>query len=267
MSKAPFEAESLNTESNLDLDYETDSDIASPGADEGPQGSMVTSEEYYFEDGDLFILVDDALFRVHEHFLSSSASHSFRTTVGNGNEGWNESKPIILHNISKQDFQDVLWVFYDETLRRKAPAEKWLGILLTAEKLMIQRIQTLAIGKLAKMEPPNVDPITRNAVQQRYNIDMAWAKDAFMDVVQRTEPLTEEEAIDIGTFATVTIAYLRTPHGKQMKKRRSPWPWSPEPLAMVRKEQEPEPAFYILPRNLHGCSVTQGTHSAFTRTF
>ncbi|KDQ27535.1 hypothetical protein PLEOSDRAFT_1104220 [Pleurotus ostreatus PC15] len=144
--------------------------------------------------------------RVHEHFLSSSANHSFRATVGNGNDGWNESKPIILHNISKQDFQDVLWVFYDKTLRRKAPAKKWLGILLTAEKLKIQRIriQTLAVGKLAKMEPPNVDPIARIAVQQRYDMDMTWAKDAFMDVVQRTEPLTEEEAIDIGTFATVT---------------------------------------------------------------
>ncbi|KAF7428065.1 hypothetical protein PC9H_007284 [Pleurotus ostreatus] len=82
--------------------------------------------------------------------------------------------------------------------------KKWLGILPTAEKLKIQRIQTLTVGKLAKMEPPNVDPIARIAVQQRYDMDMTWAKDAFMDVVQRTEPLTEEEAIDIGTFATVT---------------------------------------------------------------
>ncbi|KAJ8696119.1 hypothetical protein PTI98_006012 [Pleurotus ostreatus] len=104
--------------------------------------------------------------------------------------------------------------------------KKWLGILPTAEKLKIQRIQTLTVGKLAKMEPPNVDPIARIAVQQRYDMDMTWAKDAFMDVVQRTEPLTEEEAIDIGTFATVTVPYLRTPRGKQMKKKT-------QPMAMV----------------------------------
>lgn len=97
------------------------------------------------------------------------------------------------------------------SLQREAPPLKWLRILRTADRLKIKRVQELAVTKLAipGLSFDHVDPILHIATQQRYAIKMEWADESFEKVAVRPEPLTEEEAIDIGSFATVTIAHLR----------------------------------------------------------
>lgn len=133
MSKTS-EFDALDTESSFSLDYETDFDLDlvvpySDGA--GSQGTVATSRgKYYFEDGDLYIQVgrskqykiggferqviqvENVLFRVYKHFLSPSA---ISNTVAEGaNDGSSERTPILLSQITKEDIEDLLWVFHDE---------------------------------------------------------------------------------------------------------------------------------------------------------
>ncbi|KDQ28732.1 hypothetical protein PLEOSDRAFT_1111921 [Pleurotus ostreatus PC15] len=200
-------SDTLDTMSGLTSDYETDFfDIESATSEidkAESQGTTVATArgEYYFEDGDIYILVDDILFRVHKHFLSPSSISG--ADVRNTRDGSREEAPIVVPQVTKEDFQNLLWVFYDETLQREAPARKWIGILLTAEKLELKRVQELAVAKLIKpdLDFSGVDPITQIIVQQRHGMELEWARKAFMILIQRQESLTEEEATEIGVFA------------------------------------------------------------------
>ncbi|KAF7433670.1 hypothetical protein PC9H_005632 [Pleurotus ostreatus] len=246
-------SDTLDTMSGLTSDYETDFfDIESATSEidkAESQGTTVATArgEYYFEDGDIYILVDDILFRVHKHFLSPSSISG--ADVRNTRDGSREEAPIVVPQVTKEDFQNLLWVFYDETLQREAPARKWIGILLTAEKLELKRVQELAVAKLIKpdLDFSGVDPITQIIVQQRHGMELEWARKAFMILIQRQESLTEEEATEIGVFATVTIAHMRE---SRRRRRHHPARWPPylpcddqiKPLP-----EECEPGLYLLP--------------------
>ena len=76
--------------------------------------------QYYLPGGDLFILIDTTLFRIHKYFFKREATKFFVPPYTNPNDntphGTFALHPIILHNISIYDFEQFLWVFYNPQL-------------------------------------------------------------------------------------------------------------------------------------------------------
>ncbi|KDQ23567.1 hypothetical protein PLEOSDRAFT_1023681, partial [Pleurotus ostreatus PC15] len=167
---------------------------------------LIQHQRYYLSDGDLYALSDNTIFRIHAHFLQK---HSVWIQTQPHLAGREEDKPLVLcEGISANDFAKVLWVFYDETLERQASGEEWFGILLTAEKMQMPRVQLLASSKLKELTF-TTDPIEKIAVQQRYSIRPQWALDAYLEVCTRPKPLTLDEGVRIGLPGTIMIAEIR----------------------------------------------------------
>ncbi|KAF7421333.1 hypothetical protein PC9H_011856 [Pleurotus ostreatus] len=169
---------------------------------------LTQHQRYYLSDGDLYVvaLSDNTIFRIHAHFLQK---HSVWMQTQPHLAGREEDKPLVLcEGISANDFAKVLWVFYDETLERQASGEEWFGILLTAEKMQMPRVQLLASSKLKELTF-TTDPIEKIAVQQRYSIRPHWALDAYLEVCTRPKPLTLDEGVRIGLPESIMIAEIR----------------------------------------------------------
>ena len=77
----------------------------------------VHHEKYYIPDGDLFIVVEQILFRVHGHFFRESEWFADKLSTpaspGVKPQGFDESTPIILDGLSSVDFAKFLGAFYN----------------------------------------------------------------------------------------------------------------------------------------------------------
>ena len=75
--------------------------------------------EYYLPGGDLFILVDNTLFRIHSYFFRRE-SQNWRNLLGTTTTGRTADAPLILNNefplrplATPSLFANFRWVFYN----------------------------------------------------------------------------------------------------------------------------------------------------------
>ncbi|KAI0732483.1 hypothetical protein C8Q72DRAFT_817125 [Fomitopsis betulina] len=74
-------------------------------------------EEFYFEDGNLTLLVEDTLYKV---FRSTFTRHSslWRDLYGMPHptampmDGSDDEHPLVLHGVYKHEFERLLWIIY-----------------------------------------------------------------------------------------------------------------------------------------------------------
>ncbi|KAJ8503219.1 hypothetical protein ONZ45_g11052 [Pleurotus djamor] len=187
-------------------------DLAEPELDQSSDATPSNSRSYIqssyvFEDGDLGILVDEVFYRIHSHFIDIH-SPSLRDRCDTMNIAKSEDT-LVLTLVSSEGFSDVLWIFYDETLELVASPEKWLSILLTAEKLQMAKVVNLAIANLNRSTPPVADPISIIIAQHRHHIREAWADTAYLEICRRDDSLNKTEVKLLGPGLTAMVSKAR----------------------------------------------------------
>ncbi|PCH35702.1 hypothetical protein WOLCODRAFT_50933, partial [Wolfiporia cocos MD-104 SS10] len=170
--------------------------------------------EYYFEDGNLVMLAENVLFRVYR---SSFSRHSglFRdifslpmvSSTGRP-EGSCDENPVKLPDVSKADFERLLWIVYPPVFGayRAKTADEWASILDMATRWDFEDIRKLAIRELQKL---NISAVDKIVLARAHDIHGRWAVDAYLVLCERPDPLTIPEARRLGLETTTTIAQLR----------------------------------------------------------
>ena len=112
--------------------------------------------EYYLPGGDLFLLNDATLFRVHSYFFTRE-SRFWRNLLGNTSKGREANNPIDLHidtpfvlpPVTAEHFASFLWVFYNPRFSiYETTQEIWLVIQSYAVMWDMQRVLDLAYREL-----------------------------------------------------------------------------------------------------------------------
>ncbi|CAL1711783.1 unnamed protein product [Somion occarium] len=185
-----------------------------PDIDFNSSPALTRHEDYYFEDGNLIILVENTLFRVFRStFTRHSATFSdlFDLPPANcegtveGSVDWN---PIILSGILVVDFERLLWVLYPPSygIHKASTIGEWLSILDLATRWEFTSVRELAIRELQTL---HVSPVDCIAICQKYDIANSWTLAAYVSLCERPEPLTMSEANQIGLETVVRIAEIR----------------------------------------------------------
>ena len=111
--------------------------------------------EYYLPGGDLFILVDDTLFRIHSYFFRRE-SQDWRNLLGTTTTGRTADAPLILNEefairppATPLLFANFLWVFYNPRYSiYDASSTTWRQIQLYAIHWRMDQVQHLAYREL-----------------------------------------------------------------------------------------------------------------------
>ncbi|RDX44226.1 hypothetical protein OH76DRAFT_1111592 [Lentinus brumalis] len=174
----------------------------------------VPHNDYYFEDGNLVILVENTLFKV---FRSTFIRHSavFRDLfnlprpIGGATEGSDDDHPLQFSGTSAVDFERLLWILYPGNCGawRAGTIEEWTSILSLATRWEFNDIRDLAIRQLQTLH--GVSPVDKVILAREYEISGRWVLSAYMALCERPEPLSIPEASRLGLETSMRIAQLR----------------------------------------------------------
>ena len=101
-----------------------------------PFSNIYRSRHYYLPGGDLYVQVDNTLFRIHSYFLIRE-SFIWQSFLRGNTMGWTPRNPIQLVDTlpiplstTPDTFADFLWIFYNPLYSiYQAPSEVWFNIL------------------------------------------------------------------------------------------------------------------------------------------
>ncbi|TBU56272.1 hypothetical protein BD310DRAFT_882888 [Dichomitus squalens] len=172
----------------------------------------VPHPEYYLEDGNLVIQVENTLFRV---FRSTFTRHSafFKDLfslpgpVGTA-EGLDDDNPLQFSGISAIDFERLLWVLYPPCYgaHRARTRDEWTSILCLATRWDFNDIRTLAIREIQSLD---MSPVDKIILAQEFDIGGRWLLGAYTALCERAEPLSVCEGARLGLETAMRVAQLR----------------------------------------------------------
>ncbi|KAF8953190.1 hypothetical protein BDZ97DRAFT_1367492 [Flammula alnicola] len=168
--------------------------------------------QYYISDGNLYLLVDNVLFRVHSFFFERDSA-KFREILdapvapNQPRPGCSEAKPILIEHSSPSEFAKFLWVFYNPTYSvYTATVPEWTSILKTACEYEFVEVQHLAIRGLQSCELSTVERIR---IYQLYDADPKYIVPLYIKMCMRDEAPTNEEVKHMGSETSLLIFRLR----------------------------------------------------------
>ncbi|KAI0314684.1 hypothetical protein OF83DRAFT_1063399, partial [Amylostereum chailletii] len=153
--------------------------------------------------------VEDRLFRVHRHFLTTyspvfalmfalpsaedEGGASGSPAAEHAPDGRSDDDPIFLPGVTVLEFESLLKVFYRSALPSFAlPQASWRAVLSIAHRFTFAEIFDRALREL--IPPPTAeDAIAIIAVVEKYDIAVDRVAPALQMLVRRQEPLTEFE--------------------------------------------------------------------------
>ncbi|KAI0330433.1 hypothetical protein GY45DRAFT_754913 [Cubamyces sp. BRFM 1775] len=174
----------------------------------------VPHPDYYFEDGNLTILVENTLFKL---FRSTFTRHSsvFKdlfslptSQSGTPVEGCDDDNPLQFSGISTTDFERLIWVLYPPSYEspKAQTVDEWRSVLSLATRWEFTGVRALAIRSLQSLD---ITPVERILLAQEFDIPGRWALPAYVALCERPEPLSLGEAALLGLETSVRIAQLR----------------------------------------------------------
>ncbi len=169
------------------------------------------------------------LFRVHSYFFTreSKTFHNKVYPAGPGvtRQGTSDRDPIRLSNVSPDEFETFLFVFYNPSViiflflpaiahaiyRRYSVYEntvdQWKVILKFAQEWNFDEVKELAVRELHKKEELSV--VERLALYQDHQVDPRHLIPLYSLFCERDTPLTVSESKILGFETTVLIASMR----------------------------------------------------------
>ncbi|KAJ7672399.1 hypothetical protein DFH06DRAFT_1036643 [Mycena polygramma] len=192
-------------------------------ASEKPQ----RNKKYYIEDIMSVFLVGDQLFKIHRHFLvkESPVFESMFTysPPSDGAEGFNDERPFPLADVTPAEFEALLDFYYEDKFQRsRATLREWIDLLSIATRYYFQRLRDCAIHAIEHGMPEfsiefweRIDPVEQIVLAEKHDIPH-WRRIAYVQICERSDPLSESEARKLGYQKTTLLARaretVRNPH-------------------------------------------------------
>ncbi|KAI6015582.1 hypothetical protein EDC04DRAFT_643805 [Pisolithus marmoratus] len=173
---------------------------------------VVQHKDYYLRGGDMTVLVENHLYRIHSYFFERE-SLFFRQKLlagpsGDGEDrGSNDTNAYTLDDVKSEDFARFLWVFYNPKYSvYEASLDVWLSILRLATRWGFNNVKELTVRELEKLDIECVDKIS---IYHEYNISKLYLIPSYIAIVKRGVPLTFTEGVKLGMETVLRIADAR----------------------------------------------------------
>ncbi|KAF9558133.1 hypothetical protein CPC08DRAFT_709869 [Agrocybe pediades] len=198
-------------------DAETPFVTAHGSSNESPKGSVIFVKRhplYYIDAGDLHILAGRTLFRVHSYFFSRESPIFNKrlnpVSPGDVREGTTDSDPVILEDVTAEEFECFCWVFYNPKYSLyNASITEWSIILNLAHKWDFPQIKELVVRQL-HLKPSVEFPLHQKlALYEQYHVDIKSVIPLYVELCVRDRPLTLEECRVLGMEASWLVGVVR----------------------------------------------------------
>ncbi|KAI6143894.1 hypothetical protein BKA82DRAFT_948055 [Pisolithus tinctorius] len=162
----------------------------------------------------VIFLVEDSLFRIpREPFQQESDvfCDMFSLPQGDGivMEGSSDEIPIQLHGTSKDDFEQLLKALlhrkYSSQPNLPQNIEQWTSVLKLSTAWSFEKLRQASIDALIES---GIGAVDRVVLSQQYDIK-SWLLPALNELAKRPEPITLEEANQMGIDIALKLASVR----------------------------------------------------------
>ncbi|KAK1232002.1 hypothetical protein PQX77_004869, partial [Marasmius sp. AFHP31] len=178
-----------------------------------PEPRRIRHSQYYIDESMSIFLVENQLFKIHRHFLRQESpifdSMFDSPPPAEGREGETEDRPIILPEITCDQFVALMNYFYKGTFfKTKKPGtsfKEYKDLLSIATLYECSEARQKAILGVESHNPIAVEKIV---LAEKYSVDH-WLMPAYIQLCKRDSPLTRDEAWDIGLNKAIMIAAAR----------------------------------------------------------
>ncbi|KAJ3505317.1 hypothetical protein NLJ89_g7484 [Agrocybe chaxingu] len=212
-------------------------------------------DKYYIDGADLHVLVgrrDKTLFRVHGYFFSRESKAFDRK-----NKGQTDNDPVTLDDVSPEEFEKLLWVFYNPRYSiYEASIGDWTDILNLANKWSFPEVKELAVRELQKK--PEIDLVNRVVLYRKFNVHPRHVVPLYAQLCSRPIPLSEQESNILGLEATLLIMTARE------KLRSNPSDGGLSPLPRGTEENDIIRALKATKLNIQAGSTTNSGNKSPT---
>ncbi|EIN06746.1 hypothetical protein PUNSTDRAFT_54142 [Punctularia strigosozonata HHB-11173 SS5] len=178
-----------------------------------PEQRIRRSRDYYLDGADLVVLVQQILFRVHSYFFERESIYfkhrlSCPTSPGQDREGSSDTNPVILDDVSSEDFGRFVSVFYNPkyTLYDHMTVPEWTSVLRLAHYWQFREVKALSVREL---QTHTIAPVEKISIYQTYNVDIQLLLPAFIALAVRPEPLAVDEGRQLGWETAMSLAKAR----------------------------------------------------------
>ncbi|KIK16403.1 hypothetical protein PISMIDRAFT_44678, partial [Pisolithus microcarpus 441] len=155
--------------------------------------------------------VEDCLFRLpREPFQQESRFFCDKLSSLQGEdgevEGLSDEKPIRLDGVKKSDFEQLLKVLFHRSVtdRRSFDDDQWTSVLKLSTEWNFRRPRQAAVDALRR----EASAVDRVVLSQRYKVEELFLP-ALNELVQRSDPITMEEAVQMGLDIGFKLACVR----------------------------------------------------------
>ncbi|PPQ88956.1 hypothetical protein CVT25_005055 [Psilocybe cyanescens] len=186
-----------------------------PGSSKGKDSDIIERDaSYYMESSFMVFQVQKCLFRIPS-YLFSNESHVFggmfhlpqSTSEGtHDTEGSSPTNPIILPDeYMKEDFRSLMKALYplSFSLNLKLSTSEWTSVLKLSTQWYFINLREVAISEIERLNELNL--VEKILLGRKYRIS-SWMVEGFCGLVNNTESISDDEAIDIDSDY-ITTAY------------------------------------------------------------
>jgi hypothetical protein len=170
---------------------------------------VIHHKDYYIRGGDMTVLVENHLYRIHSHFFERESlffRQKFQSAEGE-ERGSSDNNAYTLDDVKSEDFARFLWVFYNPKYSLyEAPLETWLSILHLANRWSFCNVKELTVRELEKIP---IEPVDKIAIYHEYSINKLFLIPAYIAVCKRDKPLTFAEGMQLGMETVLRVADAR----------------------------------------------------------
>ncbi|KIL60092.1 hypothetical protein M378DRAFT_954562 [Amanita muscaria Koide BX008] len=183
---------------------------------------------YYYESGNLIIRVTDTLFRVlDEPFRSDSSVFGKRYGLPHSPPGFGEctgthDNPIVIDDVKPWEFDRFLGVIFppfhfgSTSFFGDYGLNEWLSVLKLSTMWDFPSVRQLALDHISSMELGNIELAV---IGDKYPLPPYWWFSSLVHFVERDEPLSIDEAQQLGSALTVCIFTAREILEEEGRKR------------------------------------------------
>ncbi|RPD70495.1 hypothetical protein L226DRAFT_470190 [Lentinus tigrinus ALCF2SS1-7] len=167
-------------------------------------GTRRRHPRYFFDDGNLYIEIENILYNVHRSLLRSQEPE-----VHWG--GRSAEYPLRPNDVRPLEFEMFLSLIYPSVpVPDDAPcpriAEDWVAVLEQSYKWSCMKIQLCAVEQLKAIQ---MDDALKIAVWQKYGLDGSHVKPCYHRLATRDSPLTHAEGRLLGLEIVLRLSALR----------------------------------------------------------
>ncbi|KAI4519860.1 hypothetical protein K525DRAFT_150942, partial [Schizophyllum commune Loenen D] len=173
---------------------------------------------YYLDEGDIVVRADNTLFRFHSFHLQHDTTY-FDGAITNLSAsscgdavGSADDNSLTLNDVKAQDFEHLLWFFYDSAYKWSGIADsshtpKWDIILTLADKFKMRRVAKVACYALGRANA--LSDVRKIALCVQYDMGKDWITEELVRVISRHTPLSMDEGEEMGARMTTVMCKAR----------------------------------------------------------